>query len=114
MSGRWITRSLAMLALAGAACGTSKPGNLAINPGAAGGGVAGSTGGSTLPPTSDYAAMGPFSDAKMFPNVGPGNNYTLFRPDASLGKDGFKHAIATWGNGIDTTPDMYIGTLTLI
>ena len=30
-----------------------------------------------------------------------------FRPSTSLGKDGFKHPIASWGNGILTTPDMY-------
>jgi hypothetical protein len=67
-----------------------------------------------LPPVDDYSAPGPFGDAKMIPNVGPNGAYTLFRPDATLGKDGFKHPIATWGNGIDTTPDMYEKTLTLI
>jgi hypothetical protein len=70
--------------------------------------------GSTLPPASDYSQPGPFADAKVFNNVGPNSNYTLFRPDASLGKDGFKHAIVAWGNGISTTPDMYTDTLTLI
>ncbi|HET6338221.1 MAG TPA: dienelactone hydrolase family protein [Polyangiales bacterium] len=60
----------------------------------------------TLPEVTDYTKAGPF-DAKMFSNVGPGNNYTMYRPDTSLGKDGFKHPIATWGNGIATTPDEY-------
>jgi hypothetical protein len=59
-----------------------------------------------LPAVTDYTKAGPF-DAKMFTTVGPGNNYTLYRPDTSLGKDGFKHPIATWGNGIATTPDEY-------
>jgi hypothetical protein len=68
----------------------------------------------SLPPVMDYSAPGPFGDAKMFSNTGPNNNYTLFRPDASLGKNGFKHPIATWGNGILTTPDMYQRTLPLI
>ena len=68
----------------------------------------------SLPPTTDYGAPGPFSDAKMFTQVGPNGNYTLFRPDASLGQNGFKHPIATWGNGISTTPDMYQKTLPLI
>jgi hypothetical protein len=68
----------------------------------------------TLPPVTDYAAKGPFADAKMFTSTGPNGNYTLFRPDASLGKDGFKHPIAAWGNGITTTPDQYEETLTLI
>ena len=68
----------------------------------------------TLPPVSDYAAEGPFADAKMFTNTGPSGNYTVFRADASLGKDGFKHPIVAWGNGITTTPDQYEQTLTLI
>jgi hypothetical protein len=68
----------------------------------------------TLPPVTDYAAKGPFADAKMFTNTGPNGNYTVFRPDASLGKDGFRHPIAAWGNGISTTPDQYTQTLTLI
>lgn len=68
----------------------------------------------TLPPVADYGQPGPFSDAKMFTRVGPNNNYTLFRPDGSLGQNGFKHPIATWGNGIMTTPQLYKDTLTLI
>jgi hypothetical protein len=67
-----------------------------------------------LPATADYAAPGPFPDARMFSNVGPSHDYTLFRPDASLGANGFKHPIATWGNGISTTPDQYQKTLSLI
>jgi hypothetical protein len=67
-----------------------------------------------LPAVTDYGAPGPFADARMFTNEGPGNNYTLFRPDGSLGQDGFKHPIATWGNGISTTPDQYAKTLALI
>jgi hypothetical protein len=69
---------------------------------------------SSLPATSDYAAPGPFADAKMVTGVGPNGNYTLFRPDASLGRDGFRHPVATWGNGIATTPDQYASSLTLI
>jgi hypothetical protein len=68
----------------------------------------------TLPPLSDYAEKGPFADAKMFSNTGPNGNYTVFRADASLGKGGFRHPIAAWGNGITTTPDQYAQTLTLI
>jgi hypothetical protein len=104
-------------------------------PSGGGGGAAGSTGGAgggggtsasggagggsghdctTLPPVTDYTKPGPFADAKMFTGVGPNSNYTLYRPDASLGKDGFVHPIATWGNGILTTPDMYNKTLSLI
>ncbi len=58
----------------------------------------------SLPPTSDYGAVGPFPDAEMVSNVGPGGNYTLFRPGASLGQQGLVHPIAAWGNGITTTP----------
>jgi len=68
----------------------------------------------SLPPATDYGAKGPFADAKMISNVGPNKNYTLFRPDSSLGKDGFKHPIATWGNGIVTTPNLYEALLTTI
>jgi hypothetical protein len=57
---------------------------------------------------------GPFADAKMFSGVGPSGNYTLYRPDASLGRNGFVHPVVTWGNGILTTPDEYKTTLTLI
>jgi hypothetical protein len=67
-----------------------------------------------LPPVTDYTMPGPFADAKMFTSVGPNSNYTLYRPDASLGKDGFIHPIATWGNGILTTPDQYNKTLSLL
>ena len=66
----------------------------------------------SLPKVSDYAAKGPFADAKMFPSVGPNGNYVMYRPDASLGKDGFKHPMVAWGNGIATTPDVYKNLLT--
>ena len=96
--------------------------NGGMSGGAAASGSAGAGGGagasahdcSTLPPVTDYTQPGPFADAKMFSGVGPNNNYTLYRPDASLGKDGFVHPVATWGNGILTTPDMYNKTLSLI
>jgi len=67
-----------------------------------------------LPPVDDYARPGPFADANMFDNAGPNGNYYLFRPADSLGRDGFKHPIATWGNGIATTPDQYQQTLKLV
>ncbi|MEO8181720.1 MAG: dienelactone hydrolase family protein [Deltaproteobacteria bacterium] len=68
----------------------------------------------SLPAASDYGAPGPFADARMFSNVGPSNDFTLFRPGASLGTGGLRHPIATWGNGISTTPDQYQKTLSLI
>jgi hypothetical protein len=88
----------------GGSTGAQTPGEVATGPGDC----------TSLPAISDYGAPGPFGDAKMFTSVGPNGNYTLFRPDGSLGKDGFRHPIATWGNGIATTPDQYQKTLTLI
>jgi hypothetical protein len=61
----------------------------------------------TSPSSTDYGAKGPFGDAKMFPDAGPDGTYFVFRPDTSLGRDGFKHPIGVWGNGIGTTPDLY-------
>lgn len=72
------------------------------------------TEGDAATPVTDYSQPGAFTDAKMFTSVGPDGNYTVFRPDASLGKDGFKHPIIGWANGIGTTPDLYQETLTLI
>jgi hypothetical protein len=50
----------------------------------------------------------------MEQNVGPNRNYTLFRPGDSLGRDGFRHPLAAWGNGIMTTPDEYRTLLELV
>lgn len=90
--------------------------NRAGSGGAAGDASAAGTPGdcTSLPPVTDYTAPGPFADAKLFASVGPSSNYTMYRPDSSLGKDGFKHPIATWGNGIMTTPDQYKKLLTLV
>lgn len=59
-----------------------------------------------LPDLSDFGAKGPF-DVKMVPNTGPDGTYVVYRPDATLGMNGLKHPVATWGNGILTTPDQY-------
>lgn len=61
---------------------------------------------SGLPAITDFAAKGPF-DSKMFSNTGPDGTYVLYRPDTTLGKDGLKHPIITWGNGIATSADQY-------
>jgi hypothetical protein len=69
----------------------------------------------TLAPTDNYGAEGPFHNVEIIKRIGPKHNYTLFRPALEmLGKDGFKHPIATWGNGILTTPNQYKTLLTLI
>ena len=49
--------------------------------------------------------MGPFR-AQTINNTGPDRMYTMVRP-ATLGENGFKHPILTWGNGITTTPATY-------
>jgi hypothetical protein len=65
--------------------------------------------GQTLPPVSDYGAPGPFMTTTM-DGTGPDGMYTIYRP-TTLGDNGFKHPIATWGNGITTTPQLYPGLL---
>lgn len=76
------------------------------------GGTGGSTSDSGLPPTDDYGARGPF-EVEVVENMGPGNAYTLFRP-VEIGRDGFLHPPATWGNGITTVPTMYTELLSTI
>lgn len=61
--------------------------------------------GETLPPLSDYSQNGPYT-AMTVNNSGPDGGYTLVLP-TTLGQNGFKHPIATWGNGITTTPADY-------
>jgi hypothetical protein len=87
----------------GAAAGTTGGGT--TGGGTTGGATPGGGGGS-CPAVTDYAAKGPF-DAKVFDGVGPTGGYMLVRPDTTLGKDGFKHPVAVWGNGIATSADQY-------
>jgi Dienelactone hydrolase family len=61
--------------------------------------------GETLPPLSDYSQNGPYT-AMTVDNSGPDGGYTIVLP-TTLGQNGFKHPIATWGNGITTTPATY-------
>jgi hypothetical protein len=61
--------------------------------------------GETLPPLSDYSQNGPYT-AMTVDNSGPDGGYTIVLP-TTLGENGFKHPIATWGNGITTTPATY-------
>jgi hypothetical protein len=89
--------------------------------GAADSGAAGAAGGSSagtgcsglsLPPTSDYGGMGPYTTT-MVTGTGPDGQYTMFRPDPS-GDGSVKYAPATWGNGIGTAPKNYIPLLSTI
>lgn len=61
--------------------------------------------GESLPAVTDYSKPGPFT-ATTIDNSGPDGGYTVIQP-TSLGQNGFKHPIATWGNGITTTPSYY-------
>jgi hypothetical protein len=64
--------------------------------------------GQTLPPLSDYTMNGPYQTMTVN-NTGPTGqttDYTIVRP-TMLGANGFKHPIATWGNGITTMPSYY-------
>lgn len=97
-----------------ASAGTSGAGTAGTTPGTAGAGVAGSgvagmqgaagAGGSmaqTLPPITDYAQKGPFMTT-ITADTGPGNNYTIYRPDP-LGANGFLHSPIIFGPGILTS-----------
>jgi hypothetical protein len=61
--------------------------------------------GLSLPPVTDYTANGPYPTT-VVENTGADGMYTIYRP-TTLGEDGFKHPVATWGNGITTTPAYY-------
>jgi hypothetical protein len=65
--------------------------------------------GSMLPATTDYTKPGPFKTT-MQANVGPNNNYTIFRPDP-LGENGFVHSPIIFGPGILTTASFYTDIL---
>ena len=54
-----------------------------------------------LPPVANYGEAGPFETTSER-NTGPGNAYTVFRPDP-LGTDGFVHSVITFGPGIATS-----------
>lgn len=68
--------------------------------------------GPALPPVTDYGARGPFEVTRV-DNTGPSNQYTMFRPTA-LGENGFKHPPTSWGNGVTTTPDLYVELLSTV
>ena len=61
--------------------------------------------GETLPALTDYTQNGPFATTTIA-NTGPDGGYTAVQP-TTLGQNGFKHPVATWGNGITTTPSIY-------
>jgi hypothetical protein len=89
--------------------GTSSSGDAGgsrVGPGTDGGSSGGvGCPGQSLPPLSDYSQNGPFATTTIN-NTGPTSSYTAVQP-STLGQNGFKHPIATWGNGITTTPSVY-------
>jgi hypothetical protein len=100
----------------GDASGSGGSGNAAGSGGAGAGGGTDGEGlappncpGTALTPTGDYGAPGPFATVTVT-DTGPDGQYTLIRP-ATPGAGGFKHAPATWGNGIFTMPEHYGGLL---
>jgi hypothetical protein len=54
-----------------------------------------------LPPITDYTQGGPFQTT-VEANVGPSNNYTIYRPNP-LGTNGFLHPPIIFGPGIATS-----------
>lgn len=92
--------------------GTPSDGGAAATGGAGGGAPSSGCKGLTIAATNDYGAQGPYG-AQTVNNTGPNGQYTLIRP-ARLGENGGKHPIATWGNGITTTPALYPGLLNAI
>jgi dienelactone hydrolase len=64
---------------------------------------------SSLPPTSDYSAPGPFATISEG-KTGPDGTYTIVRPE-TLGKDGFKHAPIIFGPGIGGSMDSMMNLL---
>jgi hypothetical protein len=75
-------------------------------------GGAGSAGSAGSPPVSEGgctpAPAGTFETTMMM--GGPGGNYTIVRP-TTLGEGGFLHPPVAWGNGLATTPSLYVELL---
>jgi hypothetical protein len=74
------------------------------------GGNGGSSGGPTLPPITNYSDKGPFATTTQA-NVGPGEKYTVFRPEP-LGQNGFLHAPIIFGPGIGQSVTVHTMMLT--
>ena len=58
---------------------------------------------------SSYDSPGPYSEERIS-NTGPDGAYDVFRPK-TLGSNGEKHAIITWGNGTGASVASYQGLL---
>jgi len=60
--------------------------------------------------TKDPPVFGNPFETTVEENTGPGGAFTLFRP-TNLDESGSLHPIATWGNGMATTPTNYVPLL---
>ena len=102
----------------GATAGAGGVGTSGVGAGGTGVGAAGMAGaagapdttmgmgcGQTVPAVTDYSQDGPFGSVTVN-GSGPSGAFTLIKPQ-KLGEGGFLHPIATWGNGITTTPALY-------
>lgn len=67
---------------------------------------------SPLAPVTDYGANGPFTTV-VEANVGPGNNYTIIRPE-TLGENGLRHAPLIYGHGINGQVSTFTGFLRVV
>ena len=57
------------------------------------------------PAMTAWEEAGPYS-SKVVEDAGPDERFTLWVPQP-LGKDGAKHPVIVWGNGVGTTPRVY-------
>jgi hypothetical protein len=89
----------------GKSSGGSSGGSGGTSSGTGGGGNGIKGCGETLPSITDYTQNGPYTPMTIS-NTGPDGGYTIVQP-TTLGANGFKHPIASWGNGITTTPSYY-------
>lgn len=62
-----------------------------------------------LPAVADYSVDGPYATV-VEANVGPGNAYTIIRPQ-TLGANGFRHAPIIYGHGINSQVSTFTGFL---
>ncbi len=73
-----------------------------------GAGTAGAAGSAPMEGGCTPAPSGTFETTMMM--GGPGGNYTIVRP-TTLGEGGFLHPPVAWGNGLATTPSLYVELL---
>jgi hypothetical protein len=92
--------------------------------GAGSGGMTGGAGAAGMPAGAGGSAGTPPMEGGCTPapsgtfqttseSGGPGGNYTIFRP-TTLGEGGFLHPPVAWGNGLATTPSLYVTQLSEI